>query len=307
MRGVGFSLEQEKVISAISPGILARERYIKIGEKFLSLGKDGTFNTSNITDSQRKYLVNWACSLPTFGKDGMAGTYNAFEYQKMIAYKGFDPSAVFAIICSKIGGNEKWVNDICLMVQIGLERGNNVDKMMKSKDGKFLEMLRRFKTDYNLVSSAKGNNKAITLSRICIVFPHLACLYMTKWKNPTVSYNIMNDMVRGYPKQLMTRFFAGLIPTENDSGILKLINAHLLHQYEYTRIVIVDKTKLTHQYIMKIITEYLDIARTDSIVPIEMQKKYLKDWGLYENGTASAIVVQASEVWETRYMTRLAL
>lgn len=148
----------------------------------------------------------------------------------------FDPT----VILSYIQNSNKRVmeKDISMLVKIGIEEGNDLEKIDMKLLPEVKDKFERLKMKYNLVSKAKNNKYAMTLSRIYESVPLTTCLYLKdEAKNPTVSFELMENICKNYPRVMMTTAFAYLIPNKDDEFCLFLKKAHLLHQYQFFDII----------------------------------------------------------------------
>jgi len=139
------------------------------------LGVEGWIKFYKMDAAGREELIKKSFSYSGFYLDGKSDLFNANDYYEQIAYQGFDPMAVLFLVMSG-AKTEELTGNIPRMVQLGLERGNNIDAMMKSSSNELVATLRSLKRVYHLCRSAKGNKKAITLSRVCLVSPTLPVL-----------------------------------------------------------------------------------------------------------------------------------
>lgn len=312
----GFSNTSEKITASQSKisltsipedkedSIISTSNKGKEAQKEMALSKNDAWERYlKLTDTQREAMINKCLEQDVFGLDGKAGDYDANKFAEMIAYQGFDPMAVACMIMFRIGNDETRVHDIAKMVQIGLERGNNIDNMMKNSTPELITLLTGYKKDYQLIKSARGNKKAVTLSRVCLVFPHVACTYMTICKSPTVRYDVLTSRCPGYPKQLMTAAFGGLIPLSSDASEA-LTKAHLVHQYEFTKAISPDKRNFDHSSAIESAIRFVEAARNGSIMSESRRFKFMEDWNLLIKGKPSPVVEQAAGIWDTVYMTK---
>lgn len=124
--------------------------------------------------------------------------------------------------------------DVYRLIQIGVERGNDLEKILKTSKPEFVIELKRLIRAYRLVSNAdNGCKHQTTLSRICDSFPTVTCSYIGRAVHTTVSVGKMQSLSKNYPTAMMTSAFAYLIPDRDETYCSLLKKAHMLHQYEF--------------------------------------------------------------------------
>lgn len=244
-----------------------------------------------------------------------AGEYSGLEFSVLLQYEGFDPKMILAMVLMRVGSDKARQNDIYKLIQIGLERGNNITNIIKSSSPEFTAVMRELKTAYCLKDKAGKNKMAITLSRICMVFPFISCSYMACCKNPTVSRDKMNSIVENYPTHMMTGAYAGTIYT--DGRIEKhLRNAYLVHQYEFNQVINrknYAKKRPSQKEIISDLIKFADAAINGNFIPNESRLACQIQWGLIievvtkksRTLKVSKPVLEASNYWLTKYQSRI--
>lgn len=219
----------------------------------------------------------------------------------------FDPK----VILSYIENSDKHVmeKDINMLVKIGIEEGNNLEKIYMKLLPELKDKFNRFKIKYNLVSKAKKNKHAVTLSRIYESVPITTCLYLKHdAKNPTVSFEVMESICKNYPRVMMTSAFAYLIPNKEDEFCLFLKKAHLLHQYQFFDTISSQShprlsVDLEDKFISKVYVK-TQAAINESHIEYDIQIKFLKENDLIVEGeneiTVTEIVGEAVKLWDQK-------
>lgn len=124
--------------------------------------------------------------------------------------------------------------DICKMVMIGVERGNNLEKILRSTaEPEFVTELERLIRTYYLVSDPRSSKYSTTLFRLCDSYPILTCTYIKYARHLAVPVDRMQSISKNYPTVMMTSAFAFLIPNRKELFCSLLKKAHMLHQYVY--------------------------------------------------------------------------
>lgn len=220
----------------------------------------------------------------------------------------FDPKSIRNFVLRKIA-NQRDVNrkdDVFKMVRVGVEEGNDLEKIERYSRSECLRELRMLKNTYRLVSKASGHRYGKTLSRICQSFPLITCSYLPFAVNPIVSFYQMDCISRNYPKVMMNSAFAYLIPKTNDEYCVLLKKAHMLYQFEFhltvsgvrrTNTSVIRETKL-----IPIINGYTQSAIKKSHFAYETQIAFLKEYNLIfvtvNEITVGDEVLRAAELWD---------
>ncbi|KAF0755494.1 nucleoprotein [Aphis craccivora] len=191
-----------------------------------------------INDEIRKYNNQLQISTELFVSFGG-------EFSEMIRYvpswlqkenyeQAFDPKSILSYIATQSPNKNDMDRNIYFLFMLGVEKGNNLDKITEKLSPTDQRLFQTLKCMYNLVPKAKTSKSAVTLSRICESVPILTCLYLkNKAKNPIVSFELMESICKNYPRVMMTSAFAYLIPNKEDEFCQFLKKAHLLYQYQF--------------------------------------------------------------------------
>lgn len=251
---------------------IARDVY-KVSDKFaLAIA-----TASAMTAATEQSLMDFvAVHLAEFDDEGVAGDYNGAEFASDCQYQGFDPRALFRVFMKAM---DTWdnKNDIYHLIQIGLERGNNVDNMQKTSSDAFRTKLLALKTKYNLKAKAGNNRYALTLSRVCALFPVVSCSYMKFCKNSTVPKAVMESISPGYPAIMMCGAFASLILAWAD----KLADAYLLFAYQFNEVINrkrYAKGRPSEGAICADLIKYMDAARNSDWIPNDKRWDCMTAW-----------------------------
>ncbi|KAL7630067.1 UNVERIFIED_CONTAM: hypothetical protein RMT77_019804, partial [Armadillidium vulgare] len=170
--------------------------------------------------------------------DTVIGDTFLLRWVKDIQYQAFDPRKINIMVTQKISeiALESKGQDIGTMIALFCERGNKIEKILRTITMEAAIKVNKLKRVYNIVESGKGSSEAITLARVALSFPWSTCEYMAVCKNHPVSPMEMNAYIEGeHPKQMMTSAFRGLIPTT--ALFDKLCFAFALHQFKFSRVV----------------------------------------------------------------------
>ncbi|KAF0766359.1 nucleoprotein [Aphis craccivora] len=221
----------------------------------------------------------------------------------------FDPKVILSYIATQSPNENDMDRNISFLVMLGVEKGNNLDKItvkLSTTDQRLFQTLKRM---YNLVSKAKNSKSAVTLSRICESVPILTCLYLkNKAKNPIVSFELMESICKNYPRVMMTSAFAYLIPNKEDEFCLFLKKAHLIHQYQFFATI----SRQSHpclsvddedEFISKVYVG-TQAAINGSHIKYDIQMEFLKENDLIlevENKiTVTEGVLEAAKLWDEK-------
>uniref|UniRef100_A0A2S2PT59 Nucleoprotein n=1 Tax=Schizaphis graminum TaxID=13262 RepID=A0A2S2PT59_SCHGA len=221
----------------------------------------------------------------------------------------FDPKVILSYIAAQSSNKIEMDRNIDMLVKLGIEKGNNLEKVAIKLSPKFKHEFERLRITYNLVSKAKSSKSAVTLSRICESVPILTCLYLkNEAENPIVSFESMEKICKNYPRVMMTSAFAYLIPNKEDEFCLFLKNAHLLHQYQFFATI----SRQTHpnssddiedDFISKVYAS-TQAAIIGSHIEYDVQMKFLKENDLIVEGeneiTVTERVLEAKKLWDEK-------
>ncbi|CAI6357494.1 unnamed protein product [Macrosiphum euphorbiae] len=222
----------------------------------------------------------------------------------------FDPKVILSYIAAQSSDKKVMHRDMNMLVKLGIERGNNLEKMAIKSSPELKLELQRLRMKYKLVSKAKKSKSAVTLSRVYESVPILTCLYLkNEAKNPIVPFGRMETICKNYPRVMMTSAFAYLIPNKENEYCLLLKKAHLLHQYEFFAIIsqksdLNSSYDVDNEFISKIYVK-TQAAINGSHVQYEDQIKFLKENDLIieevENEiTVTEAVLEAVKLWDEK-------
>jgi len=148
---------------------------------------------------------------------------------------GFDVEDVFRTILT-IGG-DNYIKDTKLMVAFAVERGNNLENIATRSSADAISEIKRLISKYGLVTEATSP-QSITLDRVCLAFPPLACNYMPLARKTVVDKKALLSVCSDYPLDMMHKAFATVIPNSLSEACQKtIIDAHCLHEAHYCAII----------------------------------------------------------------------
>ncbi|XP_026818801.1 uncharacterized protein LOC113557463 [Rhopalosiphum maidis] len=217
----------------------------------------------------------------------------------------FYPNDILSYIAAQSSKNMG--RDIDILVMLGIEKGNNLEKITKILSPKFKYEFIRLKTTYKLVSKAKTSKSAMTLSRICESVPLKTCGYLKNHaKNPVVSFELMEFICKNYPKVMMTSAFAYLIPNKEEEFCQFLKKAHCLHQYEFFARISSQRYPIsshdTKDELISKVYAKTQAAINRSHMKYDVQIKFLKENDLIVQGeneiTVTEGVLEAKNLWD---------
>lgn len=208
----------KNTINKISKGINSETGYDSVMQTLYD-------EVIKLDNSARSMMVSGWLNIPVYQSDGKtADGFDSYAFSFVIAYQGFKPFDMACLIMKRMKKSGGTKHDIHRLVQLGSERGNNLEKMTKGASKEFLDILKQLKTTYCLKSKAGKNPHAITQSRVCMTFPHIACSFAKINRNPIVSGDALDAMDVSYPRVMMTSAFGSIIPN-NHEEYCKIINA----------------------------------------------------------------------------------
>jgi len=221
----------------------------------------------------------------------------------------FDPKVILSYMAAKNADKKIMDRDIRMLVKLGIERGNNLEKIVIKSSPEFKHELERLIIKYELVSNAKNSKSAVTLSRICESVPILTCLNLkNEAENPVVSFELMETICKNYPRVMMSSAFSYLIPNKEDEFCIFLKKAHLLHQYQFFAKLSQDShpsssVDVEHEFISKVYVS-TQAAINGSHIEYDDQIKFLKENDLIvevENEiTVTEVVLEAVKLWDEK-------
>jgi len=221
----------------------------------------------------------------------------------------FDPKVILSYMAAKNSDKNVMDRDISMLVKLGIERGNNLEKIVLKSSPEFKHEIERLIIKYELVSNAENSKSAVTLSRICESVPILTCLNLkNETENPIVSFELMDTICKNYPRVMMSSAFSYLIPNKEDEFCIFLKKAHLLHQYQFFAKISQDSypsssVDIENEFITKVYVS-TQAAINGSHMEYEDQIKFLKENNLIvevENEiTVTEVVLEAVKLWDDK-------
>jgi len=272
-----------------------------------------------ITPEMDELLYKKIIECPTFDSNGIVNGivggvhiyHDAKLFAEMIQYQGFNPTEIRQKILQRIGTDEARKRDVHTLIKIGLERGNNIEKILKTSTPAFGQTLKGLRKFYRLMSKAGNNRNAITLSRVCMAFPKESCSYMEFCRNPIVSKETMTSICSKYPTQMMTRAFASLIPY-GYAVTQTLKNAYMVHQFVFNSII--NRTKYNEASKKQFIDDLIRFMEADvnrQFIPTEERLDTLIAWKMIKAVPAdnpvnayqvTKEIKEASDIWIVKYL-----
>lgn len=262
---------------------------------------------TNMSEESTYQMIGKLVATEKFIPGSQYINYDINEYSAKIAYQGFKPFVIASIVF-KVAKNTD-LSYIGKLIQIGMERGNNLTKMKKGASSFFLNELRTLTSMFSLKEKVGKNPHTITLSRIVMSFPQVSCSFTSINKHPTVPYSLLNSLSPGYPRQMMVSAFGAIIPNMNDDYCLELLNAFYIHQYEFSSAITPDKTKIRPpKDELTDLIRYTRAAVEGSYLNFDVKIQLLEEYELiHKDGETYGVsreVEQASDVWQEIYIKR---
>ena len=158
---------------------------------------------------------------------------------------------------------------------MGIERGNKITAMHERSTEAVKRTIYQLKDAYKIVDTAGHSLSAITLSRVALAFPHLACEYSVRAINRTVP---INSLPEGYPLQMTHSAFAGLIPTKNVNVKNNLVQILLYYQVQFSLVVDKEAKKKTYREIKEKTVKYVEAGCSSHYIPQDQRIDYLVSW-----------------------------
>jgi len=164
-----------------------------------------------------------------------------------------------------------------MLVLLGVYRGNNVDKMVKSMSSQGSESVIAIRNHYNIKNRVGSDKKALTLSRIILTFPWMACQVV---KDKMVSQVNMSHL-GNFPYVMMTPAFASMIPIFSDQQNLTEILAelHCCYQTELSKLIGKVESK-NKQEMFSDSLKYVTLGVRGSKVPNNNRIEKLIEWDI---------------------------
>lgn len=223
------------------------------------------------------------------------------------AYQGFDPKLIaFVVISLREEDLRTRIHDVEKMIITAVERGNNVKSIQENSTEEFKIEIQRLVDVYNIKSKSGKSRSAITFSRVAMAFPMYTCEYMLHARSTTVPYAVMESLSHNYPKQMMTSAFGSLIPAGQEPFARDLLQAHCLHQLEFTRIVS-KKDPSTPEKMVEDVIRFAEAAINGSYIDRQVRIDILLKWKLIKMTSdnksiyAQDVVKKAAKCWRSQH------
>jgi len=208
-----------------------------------------------------------------------------------ISYIGFDPIFILGLLAKCEKDPDTFKEDIAKLITISVERGSNVTRMQQKMGSSGVKQVKNLVIKYKIVSKV-ASKESVTLPRIALCYPWLACSYMIRAINPVVPF----QSLPGIPKYCFNPAFASLIPNKipNDQ-FLNLSYCHLLCMFRFNRIINPNNTKSNTELKLEL-EGYFRISNNSEYVPEKARVKLMIDWNLMNSSymLASEVVAGAN-------------
>lgn len=199
------------------------------------------------------------------------------EFIAEIQYRGVNPAILALTVLGYGSQRPHRKNDIIQMIILGTERGNNIDGMIKKSTPAAITIITELKNTYNLVSKADKDVNAITLSRVALAFPHLACEYANIATSRAVLKSSLTD---DYPLYMTHPAFANMIPVNDKTIKETLVEIHLLYQVMLTHVINKNLGNMTLDQIREQATTFIKYGYSSSYPEESVRVKYLIKWNI---------------------------
>lgn len=148
----------------------------------------------------------------------MSLTKNEMEQAKLtvniFSYQGVDIELLRQIIVKREPNVQVLKDDLIRMAGVFSQRGNAIDKMIKSMTPEGAQIVKELKVKYTLVKNAKVKTD-ISLSRVTMAFPNI-CTQMFNMIPDT--HPVMTRHVAGMPKCFLSPQLPAVTPTKPDGN-----------------------------------------------------------------------------------------
>ena len=201
-----------------------------------------------------------------------------------IQYQGLNPARIAHLVLKRGAERPNIKEDIIRMIIFGVERGNKVSSMHNRSTDEATKMIEDLKKTYSIVDTAGKCMNTLTLSRVALAFPHLACEYSAIAFSRTVP---TSSLPANFPLHMTHSAFANLIPISNRNVLAELSQMLLLYQVLFSLVVDKDAKKGTHQECKDRCMRFIKAGYNSSYVPESKRVEYLVRW---------KILVSASEL-----------
>ena len=194
-----------------------------------------------------------------------------------IQYQGLDPARIAHIVLTRGNKKKNVKEEILKLVIMGIERGNKISAMYERSTDTVKRTINQLKDTYQIVDTAGHSLSAVTLSRVALAFPHLACEYSVRAINRTVP---VHSLPENYPLEMTHSAFAGLIPTKNVNVKNNLVQILLYYQVQFSLVVDKEAKKKTYREIKEKTVKYVEAGCNSQYIPQEQRIEYLVRWGI---------------------------
>ena len=168
-------------------------------------------------------------------------------------------------------------DDIIKMIIIGVERGNMITTMHERSSETAAKIIRDLKKDYALVDKPGKSLNALTLSRVALAFPHLACEYSAMAFSRTVP---ASSLPVDFPLQMTHSAFANLIPVSNNNIMMELSQMLLYYQVRFSMVVDKKAKRGTYEECKEKCLKYIEAGYNSTYVDEEKRVELLVGWGI---------------------------
>ena len=157
-----------------------------------------------------------------------------------VEFEGFEPGMIAALMNQRADIAKTDVNkDLLQLVVISIERGNNLESMVKSMSEEGRTVVNTLRSRYQKVSKVGvDKKKSITLSRVYMTVPWISCHAMEFAISPAVSWTEMKTISANYPFVLIHPSYASTIPMSLGQHVKDmLMKAHVLAQVRLAEVI----------------------------------------------------------------------
>lgn len=196
-----------------------------------------------------------------------------------VQYQGLNPARI-AVLVMRVGATRPNVKeDIMKMIVIGIERGNKLTSMLTRSTDSAQQVIKDLKKAYNLVDKPGRNINALTLSRVALAFPNLACEYAAIATSRTVS---VASLPKNFPLQMTHSAFANLIPTTNKTIMKELATMLIYYQVLFTMVVNKESKDMPYQDVVARVAPFVEAGCNSTFVPEEKKVEFLVSWDVLD-------------------------
>jgi len=228
---------------------------------------------------------------------------NAEEnFTRDIAYTGFNPQTMLQTLKGIEANEETFRSDMAKLIILSVERGSNLTRMVTKMNQNGSNTVQLLVTKYRLVSNARGAGPtAITLPRVALTFPWLACSYMIRALSPAVPFEQINRL-SPMPRVMTNQAFASLIPRNLvEAQIMNLRDCHLLYMLEFHYTINPGETRPIDE-VKEDLYRYFNISYTSNYLTDAQRRAYLDAWNLVNaEGKATDEIADAAVVFRARH------